>query len=104
MHIRPALAALALACAPLPAFAQACFPWADALKIDHEQFGQLPAFIASTDAGAVIILTVNEKNGAWTLWVQPNADVMCVAATGEGWEPAPQTVIDGVKAKAGRGT
>lgn len=104
MHIRPALAALALACAPLPAFAQACFPWADALKIDHEQFGQLPAFIASTDGGAVIVLTVNEKSGAWTLWVQPNPDIMCVAATGEGWEKAPQTVIDGVKARAGRGT
>lgn len=52
MHIRPALAALALACASLPAFAQVCFPWADALKIDHEQFGQLPAFIASTDGGS----------------------------------------------------
>lgn len=107
MHIRPALAALALACVLVPAAeAQAvrCYPWAAAFKGIYEEYGELPAFISVAQNGAVITFTVNPESRSWTMWSQISPETACMIAAGTDWGAPPQSVIDGVKAKAGRGT
>jgi len=83
-----------------PAMAEgACFPWEDALVTAYTEFGQLPAAIAVADGG-VLIFTVNPETKDWAMFVQPNADTICLLAAGEHWGPPSQRVLDNILRKA----
>lgn len=71
--------------------ARGCGPWQTALKVVKDAFGEIPAFLAMTDA-AVLTVTVNDKTGSWSIFAQTGPDIMCLVATGKHWEVAPDSV------------
>jgi hypothetical protein len=84
----------------IPAFAAAeenhltngCAPFAVALRLAMSEYGESPAFVATTGNGIVVTLTVNAKTGTWTMWGQRDGETMCLLTGGEGWQPAPDAV------------
>jgi len=91
----PALAALLALVCPAGA-AQVCLPWQEALKTAFKNFGELPAFIATTNGGAVITITVAPEKHTFTVWVQRNSETLCAVDAGENWGPAPEAVRNSV--------
>ncbi|MCR4332288.1 MAG: hypothetical protein NUV34_06230 [Sulfuricaulis sp.] len=92
--------ALALAAMLAVTSAQAepqCMPWQAALAAARAQWGELPKFVGTTKVG-VVTMTVNDADGSWTLFIQPNPEIMCVIASGRDWMPAPPSVRDAVPA------
>lgn len=89
-----ALAALAALISPVEAkntLVNGCGPFAVALRLAMDQYGEAPAFIAIRGAG-VITITVNPKTGSFTVWLQRIPDIMCAVDAGEGWQVAPDAV------------
>ncbi len=71
--------------------AHGCAPFADALRFIMDKYGEAPAFIAISGP-SVITITVNEKTRTFTVWAQRTPEIMCAVSSGEGWEPAPDSV------------
>ena len=99
--IKRAAGAAALALVTLgPGFAAAepdhltngCAPFAVVLRLAMAQYGEAPAWIATTGNGVVVTLTINAKSGTWTMWGQRDAETTCLLTGGEGWEQAPDAV------------
>ncbi len=83
----------------VPAAAEGtCFPWEETLVTAYREFGQVPTALAVADGG-VIIVTVNPETKAWTMFIQPDAETVCILGAGEYWAPPSQAVIDNVIAK-----
>jgi len=101
MLLRFAAAVLGCLLLAAPASAQEsqCFPWEPALIVAYKEFGQLPAALAVSDGG-VIIVTVNPKTKAWTMFIQPNETTACIIGAGEYWDVPSKGVIDNIIAKA----
>ncbi len=90
------LLAVALAALVSPALAKdtltnGCGPFAVALRLAMDQFGEAPAFIAIRGT-SVITITVNARTGSFTVWAQKTPDIMCAVDAGEGWQVAPDSV------------
>lgn len=89
-----ALAALAATIGfAYPAQASNCGPTTDVLKQLREKYGEVPAFTASLDGGAVMTITVSPK-GTWTAISQHSADVACIVASGVDWAIAPPSLAN----------
>lgn len=68
-----------------------CGKWETMRDKLASQYGEKPAWIATTNGG-VITFTVNPTSGSWTMLLQPSADIACVVASGQGWEAAPPSL------------
>lgn len=80
-----------------------CGPWEEMLVYAANHYGEYPAFIAASDQGAVIIVTVNPDKGSYTVFAQPNEEIACAVDSGQGWNAASQTIIDNIRKKVGQG-
>jgi len=90
--------------ATLPANAQqSCGPWEEMLLYAANRYAEYPAFLATSDKGAVLVITVNPESGTFTVFAQPNEHIACVVDSGKGWNAAPETVIDNIRKKVGSG-
>lgn len=99
--LRTALAAI-LGCLffILPASAnESCAPWEETLVNIYVDYGELPVNIAVVQGG-VLIVTVNPQTGTFTIFIQPNEDVICFVGAGEHWSAADQGIIDNILDKA----
>ena len=97
-----ALAAAALGCLLFIAPASAnesCAPWEETLVNIYVDYGELPVNIAVVQGG-VLIVTVNPQTGTFTVFVQPNEDVICMVGAGDHWSVADQAIIDNILDKA----
>lgn len=97
-----ALAAAVAACLLFIAPASAnesCAPWEQTLVNIYVDYGELPAHIAVVQGG-VLIVTVNPQTGTFTIFIQPNEDIVCFVGAGEHWSAADQAIIDNILDKA----
>lgn len=97
------LVALAYTLAGYPAHAAVCGPWEAVLDEAYKSYGELPTFLGTTPQGGVMIITLNEKTGSFTVMVQPNPEVICPMGGGESWAPAPKETHDAPMLRAGKG-
>lgn len=88
---------------PANAAEQSCGPWEEMLLYAANHYAEYPAFLATSDKGAVIIVTVNPETGSYTVFAQPNEHVACAVDSGQGWNAASQAVIDNIRGKVGSG-
>lgn len=80
-------AALAAFLLPASSTAQVCVQ-GDYSRVLKENHGEVPFVRGISESGALMIVFVNEKTGAWTLsFIPPHApDTSCVGATGSAFE------------------
>lgn len=71
-----------------------CHVWKEEIDALRAKFGEAPAFIAATEQGVVLTITLNPVTGTWTALMQSTPDIVCVAAAGKGWESAPPSVAN----------
>lgn len=88
---------------PANAQEQSCGPWEEMLIYAAEHYAEYPAFLAVSDQGAVIIVTVNPETGSYTVFAQPNEQIACAVDSGQGWNAASEAVIDNIRGKVGTG-
>jgi len=93
-----AVAACLLFVAPAAA-ESACVPWEQTLVDIYLDYGELPTSIGVVQGG-VLILTVNPETGTFTVFIQPNEDMVCFVGAGEHWSDASQAIIDNILDKA----
>jgi hypothetical protein len=89
---------------PANAEQQACGPWEEMLLYAANEYGEFPAFLATSDKGHVIVIAVNPDTGSFTVFAQPNESVACAVDSGKAWNEAPDSVIDNIRKKIGSET
>ena len=90
------IAAIVLTFAPKAYAAAAgpvCMTWNDAKATAKDKYGELPAYLATSSQGGVLVITINPTTNAWTLWLMPSADMACAVGAGTNWETAPPAVV-----------
>jgi len=89
------LGVLVFRCADARAQGAQCLPRDAALSAALSRYGEVPAFIAKSDSGVDVLVTV-APDGNWTLWAAPSPDVLCMIVSGREWigaassSPAPK--------------
>lgn len=88
------LAAIALKATTIPVRAHQfpCAATEQALQSIESQHGEVPASIGASGGGKLFVLTVNPETGSWTAFLSPDGQMMCVIATGDGFQPAPDAL------------
>jgi hypothetical protein len=104
MTYRVLAALVAFVSLAIPASAQqACGPWEEMLLYAANEYGEYPAYLATSNKGYVIVVTVNPETGTFTVFAQPNESTACAVDSGEAWGEAPEAVIDNIRKKVGTG-
>lgn len=97
---------LALCLAGIADAAGPCPSIDDAIATIAKKYGEVPAFVGHVGETTeqTLVVTISPE-GSWTVWIQPNAQAMCMVASGRGWAatpvPIPPTVPQPQKGKAG---
>lgn len=94
MRIVTALVALIAFACPASA-AQLCLPYQDAFKKAYRERGELPSFIALTQSGVVLTVTINPETHTYSIWGQGDPEIACLLNYGDDWREAPEAVRNG---------
>jgi len=71
-----------------------CAPFEKAMTNLKDKTGEKPAFIGTLDGGGVFVVVINPATKDYAVLVQPTSENICLEATGQGWEPAPDSVAN----------
>jgi len=74
--------------------APGCMTWDSARDKVKTDYGETATFIALSKNGSVIVFTINQTTGTWTLFQMPDAASACPLTAGQGWEAAPASIAN----------